>query len=1332
MNHSLKNSAIASAVAAALAAASPLHAAPTGGNVVAGNATITSTPANTLIHQTSQNVALDWQSFNIGRNESVRFDQPNGQSVALNRVLGADASNILGSLSANGKVFLVNPNGVLFGKSAQVAVGGLVASTRDISVTDFMAGHYKFSGSGNGVVVNEGSIDADGGYVALLGAQVSNEGVIAAKLGTIALASGNGFTLDVAGDGLLNVSVDAGAVGALAQNGGLIRADGGQVLLTAQSASNLLPAAVNNTGVIQAQTLSNHNGTIRLLGDLRNGTANIDGTLDASAPAGGDGGFIETSAAHVTIAPGAGITTAAAHGATGELLIDPVDYTIAATGGDITGAALGTLLAASNVSIQSTSGAAGSNGDVNVNDGVSWSANQLTLNALGNINVNAPMNGSGTASLAFQYGQGAVAAGNTAALNIRAPVSLPTGSNLSTQLGSDGSVLSYSVINTMTALQAINTGLAGNYALGSDLNASGFSGYVPIGNNASRFTGTFNGLAHTISNLSISQNANDAGLFGVLDTTALVTSVRMNNTFVSIGGQSNAGSLVGHNLGTVRDAYTANVNIYSGRQAAGLVGYNEGLIETSAAVGGHTDATFYSGALVGYNNTAGVIRNSYASVNSGSYLEVGGLVGGMDNGTIENSYADSTPSGANATFGTGGFAGYVGGGTVTNSFWNQSKYSQATWNGDTAGVTGLTTAGMKTQSNFTGAGWDFTNVWYMYEGSTTPLLRAFLTPLTVTANNASAAYSGHAYSGSPGVSYSATPNMSNVLGTASYTGGGTNVGSYSLTPGGLYSNQLGYRITFVNGTLTIDPYAVSLVGSRAYDGANVIAASDLTLGTLANGETLALTGGGTVASKDVGSGKTVTLGTLALANGTGSASNYTFSGGTQTVDITTKTLTATASALNKEYDGNTSASVTLTGLTGLVGTETIGTSAAGTFNSKNVIAANTVTVNSVSLSDGSNGGLAGNYSLASGQTASASITAKALSATATASDKIYDGTTSASVSLGGLTGLVGNETLGASGAGVFNSKNVASADHVTVSSTTLTDGSNGGLASNYSLASGQTALASITAKALSATATASNKVYDGTTSASVSLNSLTGLVGSETLGASGTGVFNSKDVTGADHVTVTSTALTDGSNGGLATNYSLASGQTASASITPKALGVLGQVAADKEYDGTTSATLSGGTLSGVIANDMVTLTEAGAFASAAVASNVAVTTSDSIAGAAAENYSLTQPTGLTANITAVPAAPPVTPPVTPPVAPPDTPPVTPPVTPPINVTTTLPYRSALGAVTADAVGNIQPSPTTGFTGGHAETGSSVKATSFPGLNLTIEREVDDVVMDLD
>lgn len=454
-----------------MSCAANVYALPEGGVVMTGEAGINSGAAGTTINQTTQNVAINWQSFNIGRGEAVRFVQPDSNSVALNRVLGADPSNILGSLSANGNVFLINPNGVLFGRDASVNVGGLVASTLNITDGDFMAGTYRFGEAGNGSVINQGSIrtSGDGGYVALLGASVSNEGVISAKLGTVALVSGNAVTLDMAGDGLLNVTVDQGAMDALVQNGGLLRADGGQVLLTAQAAGDLLPNVVNNTGLIQAQIVENHNGTIKLLGGMQNGTMKVGGTLDASAPNGGDGGFVETSAAHLKIADSAIITTQSAQGKTGTWLIDPQDFTIAA-GQDIAGATLSSNLVTNSIVISTVTtgintatnlyGVTPGNGDIFVNEAVTWTPTPnpttLTLNAFRDVNVNAAITTTG----------GSIKVNAGGDVNANAAMTMTTtGGNI-----------------TLTAADAVNlnqaiTTTGGNLTAtaGSNLNVSGIS-----------------------------------------------------------------------------------------------------------------------------------------------------------------------------------------------------------------------------------------------------------------------------------------------------------------------------------------------------------------------------------------------------------------------------------------------------------------------------------------------------------------------------------------------------------------------------------------------------------------------------------------------------------------------------------------------------------------------------------------------------------------------------------------------------------------------------------------------------------------------------------------
>src|SRR6202011_5433386 len=152
-----------------------------------------------------------------------------------------------------------------------------------------------FRGDSAGASVNQGSFTAaEGGYVALMGHQVSNQGVISAQLGTVALGAGSAQTLTFSGNRLLHLQVDQSALNDLVENRRLIEANGGRVFMTAGAKDSLLASVVNNTGVVQAETVDSHNGTITLLGGGQASTVNVGGTLDASAPRSGNGGSIET------------------------------------------------------------------------------------------------------------------------------------------------------------------------------------------------------------------------------------------------------------------------------------------------------------------------------------------------------------------------------------------------------------------------------------------------------------------------------------------------------------------------------------------------------------------------------------------------------------------------------------------------------------------------------------------------------------------------------------------------------------------------------------------------------------------------------------------------------------------------------------------------------------------------------------------------------------------------------------------------------------------------------------------------------------------------------
>jgi filamentous hemagglutinin family protein len=173
------SSKVGGAVAAVVLAVSAHSATlPTGGQVTAGAASISSTASTLTVNQSSQRTAINWQSFSVGSGATVNFVQPNASAVTLNRVVGTEQSVIAGAMNANGQVFLLNTNGVLFSGTSSVNVGGLVASTLNVSDADFMAGRNTFTSNGSKAsVINLGTLyAADGGYVALLGNQVKNEG----------------------------------------------------------------------------------------------------------------------------------------------------------------------------------------------------------------------------------------------------------------------------------------------------------------------------------------------------------------------------------------------------------------------------------------------------------------------------------------------------------------------------------------------------------------------------------------------------------------------------------------------------------------------------------------------------------------------------------------------------------------------------------------------------------------------------------------------------------------------------------------------------------------------------------------------------------------------------------------------------------------------------------------------------------------------------------------------------------------------------------------------------------------------------------------------------
>ncbi|HEY1096193.1 MAG TPA: filamentous hemagglutinin N-terminal domain-containing protein, partial [Alphaproteobacteria bacterium] len=287
-------------------------AGPEGGVVSQGSATIGQSGSNTTINQNTNRVLIDWQGFNVGEHESVNFIQPGASSVAVNRIHDANPSSILGSLSANGQVVLINPNGVTFGSNAHVDVNGLVVSTAaptDSDATKFISGqsdklNLSIAGNPHAKIINAGHITAkDAGLVGFVAPNVINSGIIIANKGTVQLASGDQATLDLYGDGLTEIAVSQAVQQQLIDQHGWVQADGGKVVITAAAGEHIVNNVINMGGVTQAHSIAQKDGKIILKGDKS--TLNITGKIDASGyGAGQKGGSVTATAKHIHLKTG--------------------------------------------------------------------------------------------------------------------------------------------------------------------------------------------------------------------------------------------------------------------------------------------------------------------------------------------------------------------------------------------------------------------------------------------------------------------------------------------------------------------------------------------------------------------------------------------------------------------------------------------------------------------------------------------------------------------------------------------------------------------------------------------------------------------------------------------------------------------------------------------------------------------------------------------------------------------------------------------------------------------------------------------------------------------
>ncbi|WP_245987034.1 filamentous hemagglutinin N-terminal domain-containing protein [Azospirillum thermophilum] len=292
---------------------------PQNGQVVAGQATISSSGTRLEVRQSTEQAIVNWHSFSIGPGEHTHFQQPSAASTTLNRVTGPDPSSIAGRMSANGRVILVNPSGIAFSRGAQVDVNSLIATTADIANRDFMEGRLRFdraSTKPGAAVSNEGEITVqEAGLAALVAPSVANSGTINARLGKVVLGGAEAFVLDLHGDGLISFQIvepaspDAGGAAGRrsASNSGTIRADGGLVEITAADARGVVDGVVNMTGVVSARTVHRTGGKV-VIGGGRTGSVTVDGRVDVSGAAPGQtGGSVAVLGQDVRLGPAARI-----------------------------------------------------------------------------------------------------------------------------------------------------------------------------------------------------------------------------------------------------------------------------------------------------------------------------------------------------------------------------------------------------------------------------------------------------------------------------------------------------------------------------------------------------------------------------------------------------------------------------------------------------------------------------------------------------------------------------------------------------------------------------------------------------------------------------------------------------------------------------------------------------------------------------------------------------------------------------------------------------------------------------------------------------------------
>ena len=856
-------------------------AAPQGGVVVGGQGAIQQVDKTTLVNQQSQSLAIDWNSFSLAADETAQFNQPSSSATVLNRIVGQNPSEIFGRIDANGRVFLVNPNGIVFGQGSVVNVASLLASGLKMDPEGFMNGDYSlFSESADtpGVVVNRGLLQAaTGGSINLVGGAVANEGLIVADLGQVNLAAGRSAVLDFDGDGLIGFAVSEEIIQNLqilesaVTNSGQISADGGQVLMQAKVAQDVFSSAVNNSGVIRASRIDRSGGEVRLVGS--GAPVMSSGVIDVSGQGDSDGGTVHLLGEEVSLI-GAGSIDASGPSGGGTVLI----------GGDYQGA---------NAVIQN--------------------ANRTYVGADTVIKANANDVGDGGKVIVWAddttefHGQvsarGGTDSGNGGFVEISGKKSLvlfdlPDQIDVSAFVGSDGTILlDPNAINIVTTVEA-------DPGLPVYNNSSGSAVSIEIADIVAALGG-----ANVILTTSDSGGAGDD-----ISVTGTLTWAGANTLTLNADDNLDVSSGLIYSTGGGGWSYNAGGTVSINIDVTGATGVDKVYDgTTTAAISGAILRGVATGDTVSFNDsTSGTFADK--NVGTGTGITTALTIQGADAGN----YTLTQPVGVTADITPKALA--ISGSTAADKVYDGSTSATVTA-GSLSGFVGtetvtVTDAGSSVfASKDAATGIDVTADYSLADGtngglasnyslaSETLTAAADITPKALAISGSTAA--DKVYDGST----SATVTAGTLTGLAAgetlvVTDAGTSTfaskdaatgvdvtADYSLANGtGLAANY-----TLASETLTaaadITPKALIISGSAAadkvYDGNASATVSAGSLSGFVGTETVTVTDAGSVfVSKDVAAGKDVTA-NYTLADGTngGLASNYSLASETLMADI---------------------------------------------------------------------------------------------------------------------------------------------------------------------------------------------------------------------------------------------------------------------------------------------------------------------------------------------------------------------------------------------------------------------------------------------------------------